>query len=174
MANGTEELKNILMTRRPVEWAMLPDIEFYMDQVISFMTRQHIGLEDGELLTPAMVNNYIKHGLLPRAKGKKYAREHIVYLTAICLLKQVLSITDTGLLLKHQMKGEDPSEFYEKYRRILDEALSAVADSLTPPEDEQALASEILRLAVSSYAQKLACQRLMELLPKEEKEKGKK
>ena len=85
MANGIEELKNTLMTRRPVEWALLPDIEFYMDQVISFMTRQHIGLEDGELLTPAMVNNYIKHGLLPRAKGKKIRQR------AYCLSHSYLS-----------------------------------------------------------------------------------
>ena len=174
MIDGIEELKNTLMTRRPVEWALLPDIEFYMDQVVSFMTRQHIGLEDGELLTPAMVNNYIKHGLLPRAKGKKYAREHIVYLTAICLLKQVLSITDTGLLLKQQMNEESPAQFYEKYRSILDESFTSVANSLSAPEDNQALTDEILRLAISSYAQKLVCQRLMELLPKEEKEKGKK
>lgn len=168
---GMSELRELLLEKRPVQWNMLPDIEFYMDQVISYMTRQHIGLEDGELLTPAMVNNYIKHGLLPRASGKKYAREHIVYLTAICLLKQVLSIPDTGRLLKHHMNSHSTEEFYDNYLRILDESLNEVADNLSVPQDEQALTDQILRLAISSYAQKLACQRLLKLLPGEEKTK---
>ncbi len=96
-----KEFKEQLTAARPEDWEQIPDIDLYMDQVISYMTRQHIGLEleNEETLTSAMINNYIKSGLLPRAKGKKkYNREHIGYLTAICLLKQVLSVGETGVL----------------------------------------------------------------------------
>ena len=41
-----------------------------------------------------MVNNYTKSGLVPRADGKKYGREHLAYLTAICILKRVMSAKD--------------------------------------------------------------------------------
>lgn len=70
-----------------------------MDQLISYMPRQLIHYGEGEALTSAMVNNYIKDGALPRADGKRYSRTHLAYLTAICALKQVLSVKDAGALL---------------------------------------------------------------------------
>ena len=66
-----ETIKKVLEEKRPNKWDDIPDIDLYMDQVLSYMPRQHAGLELDENLTAAMVNNYIKKGLLPRAKGEK-------------------------------------------------------------------------------------------------------
>ena len=54
-----KEFKEQLRNARPEEWEQIPDIDLYMDQVISYMTRQHIGLglENEETLTSAMINN---------------------------------------------------------------------------------------------------------------------
>ena len=84
MSERINELVSRLENSRPESWDKIPDIDLYMDQVIGYMKRQHIGLEcEGEeTLTPAMINNYMKSSLLPRAHGKKYDREHIGYLTA--------------------------------------------------------------------------------------------
>lgn len=78
------ELKGRLEGERPAEWDALPDIGLYMDQLISYMPRQLIHYGEGESLTSAMVNNYIKDGALPRAEGKRYSRTHLAYLTALC------------------------------------------------------------------------------------------
>ena len=40
-----KEFKEQLTAARPEDWEQIPDIDLYMDQVISYMTRQHIGLE---------------------------------------------------------------------------------------------------------------------------------
>lgn len=64
------DLKQRLEQERPTPWAELPDLALYMDQIISYMPRQLIHFDDGEVLTSAMVNNYIKDGLVPRADGK--------------------------------------------------------------------------------------------------------
>ena len=93
------ELKERLERERPVEWEAFPDIGLYMDQLISYMPRQLIHYGEGESLTSAMVNNYIKDGAMPRAEGKRYSRTHLAYLTALCALKQVLSVKYAGLLL---------------------------------------------------------------------------
>ena len=90
------ELKERLERERPVEWEAFPDIGLYMDQLISYMPRQLIHYGEGESLTSAMVNNYIKDGAMPRAEGKRYSRTHLAYLTALCALKQVLSVKDAG------------------------------------------------------------------------------
>ena len=72
-----EEIRTLqerLEQERPAEWDALPDIGLYMDQLISYMPRQLIHYGEGEALTSAMVNNYIKDGALPRADGKRYSR----------------------------------------------------------------------------------------------------
>jgi hypothetical protein len=169
-----KDLKKKLQESRPEEWDVIPDIDLYMDQVISYMTRQHVGLEmdgDEENLTSAMINNYIKSGLLPRAKGKKYNREHICYLTAICLLKQVLSVSEAGVLLSNQMEHRDIRDFYNNYNKVLDEEYNKVADEISDDASDEELAQTALRLAVSSYAQKLACKKILEdITPHDEEE----
>ncbi len=165
-----ETLKKILEEKRPNKWENIPDIELYMDQVLSYMGRQHVGFELDESLTSAMVNNYIKKDLLPRAKGKSYNREHIAYLTAICLLKQVLSITDVGELLKLHIPEREEGKiqaFYENYIKTMDEEFQKISTVIDQDASQQQLADLALRLAVSSYGQKLACQQILEKLGKE-------
>ena len=128
------ELKERLERERPVEWEAFPDIGLYMDQLISYMPRQLIHYGEGESLTSAMVNNYIKDGAMPRAEGKRYSRTHLAYLTALCALKQVLSVKDAGLLLAAASEGRPPQKLYEQFREELDRAL----DGLSRARDERA------------------------------------
>lgn len=159
-----EQLKEKLAAERPVSWAEFPDIGLYKDQVVSYMHRQLINFEGDGQITSAMVNNYIKDRLLPRADGKKYSREHLAGLTEICLLKQVLSVRDTGLLLHQELDEGDHERFYSKFRQILDKALTKTAEQIDPNWEVEALSDMALRLAVSSYCDKLACERLLEII----------
>ena len=93
------DLKRRLEQERPAAWNELPDISLYMDQIISYMPRQLIHFDDRDALTSAMVNNYIKDGLVPRAEGKRYSPAHLAYLTAVCALKKVLSVRDISNLI---------------------------------------------------------------------------
>lgn len=163
-----KELIDRLRSERPSDWDSLPDIELYRDQVLSYMKRQHSLQDEEAQLTGAMINNYIKSGLLPRANGKKYVKDHLVYLTAICSLKQVLSVGETDELLKLQPEISDAQKFYEKYQALLDEAFKDTADRLNPDGTEEQLIMAALQLAISSYAQKLACQKILDILKPEE------
>lgn len=175
-------LKNHLSDQRPDSWDELPDLALYMDQLISYMPRQLTSIEEGEVLTAAMVNNYIKAGLLPRAEGKRYGRKHLAYLTAICALKPVLSMRELAELLmavdNQHLVAED---WYGFFLGKLDESMVKVADSLDETAKEPDLSALALRLALDSYANKLACQRILSILrekqappPVAEKKKKKK
>ncbi len=157
-----QELKERLKTERPAAWDDLPDLSLYMDQVIGYMSRQLIRYGEEERLTPAMVNNYIKDGHLPRAEGKRYTRTHLAYLTAICALKQVLPVRDAGLLVNHA--AGDPQAMYALFSKELDAALTATAEGLDAKAQAEDLNELALSLALRSYADKLACQRVLELL----------
>lgn len=167
------ELKQRIETHRPAEWDALPDLSLYMDQVIGYMPRQLIQYGEEERLTSAMVNNYIKDGLLPRAEGKRYGKVHLAYLTAICALKQVLSVRDAGLLAAHG-KDEEPRQVYERFRAELDTALLTTARRLDKPMEQEDLPALALELALRSYADKLACQRVLDLIRQNQPELPKK
>ena len=159
------ELRERMSRQRPVEWEAFPDIGLYMDQVVSYLPRQLIHYGESELLTSAMANNYIKDGLLPRAEGKRYSRVHLGYLTAICVLKQVLSVKETkGLLAIGSQRKSTPEELYAYFCRQLDAALTETAESLPEDGEEEDLPRLALTLALRSYADRLACQRVLDIM----------
>jgi len=137
----TQELDqwlNSLPARHPVAWEQLPDIGLYMDQVLTYVDRQ-LGLfrQTGQehVLTPAMINNYIKDSLLPRAELKKYAPTHLAILTTIGALKQVLSMQDLQTLLSGLTGPEAARDFYDRFlngqNRVVSETVQSVAKQLS-------------------------------------------
>ena len=154
-----QDFEERLRQQRPVSWDQLPDFALYMDQVLSYMDRQVIRFDEGDTLTAAMVNNYTKSGLVPRAEGKKYNREHLAYLTAICILKQVLSAKDIDLLIRESIQGQKNVELgYTDFCAALDKALNQTADEVAERTNES-LAYDAIHFALISYAANVACSR---------------
>jgi len=159
------DLKQRLEKERPAAWQELPDISLYMDQIISYMPRQLIHFDDRDALTSAMVNNYIKDGLVPRADGKRYSPTHLAYLTAVCALKKVLSVRDiSSLIHSGEELGMDSEAMYGYFLRKLDKALSDTAETIDPNAEHMELAKLALTLALQSYAYQLACARILDIL----------
>lgn len=179
--NDLTDLLSRLRGQRPVEWDQLPDFSLYMDQVLSYMDRQIIRFDGDDSLTAAMVNNYTKSGLAPRAEGKKYSREHLAYFTAICVLKRVMSTRDMDLLIREELRGRPVREGYAAFCQSLDNALNITAGELDGrlgdgEPDDAALADAAIHFALLSYAAGVAGSRCVALLRerKEPPAKGKK
>ena len=167
MSEMTELLER-LRDQRPVPWEQLPDFSLYMDQVLGYMDRQVIRFDEADALTAAMVNNYTKSGLVPRAEGKKYNREHLAYLTAICVLKRVMSTRDMDLLIREELQGERPvADGYAAFCASLDKALRITADEMADREGAGTLADNAIHFALLSYAAGVASSRYVALLREE-------
>ena len=163
------EFQEQMRQRRPVPWDQLPDFSLYMDQVLSYMDRQVIRFDGDDGLTAAMVNNYTKSGLVPRAEGKKYNRDHLAYLTAICVLKRVMSTKDMDLLIREELQGDRPiSDGYAAFCASLDKALTAAADEIAERTGEEELADAAIHFALMSYAAGVASSRYVTLLRQRE------
>ncbi len=158
------ELKRRLMEARPDSWDDLPDIPLYMDQVVSYLSRQMACFGEGEGLTPAMINNYIKDGLLERANGKKYGQEHLAYLTAICALKQVMSVREMKVLTTVGREMRAPDKQFDYFCKYLDQAMSDTAHRLDENTTDHDLPKLVLELAMRSYANMLACHQALGIL----------
>ena len=158
------ELKQQLTDRRPDGWEDLPDIPLYMDQVVSYLSRQMISIGDGDALTSAMINNYIKDGLVERANGKKYGQEHLAYLTAISALKQVMSVREMKVLTTVGREMRASERQYEYFCDYLDQALTDAAGHVDEETPDSDLPKLVLDLALRGYAYGLACHRALNIL----------
>ena len=158
------ELKRLLAERRPDGWDALPDIPLYMDQVVSYLSRQLAGFGEGDSLTSAMINNYIKDGLLERANGKKYDQVHLAYLTAITALKQVMSVREMKVLTTVGREMGEPDKQYGYFCSYLDEALSDTARHIDENTTDHDLHKLVLDLALRSYANLIACHQALAVL----------
>ena len=85
-----------------IKSAEIPDIDLYMDQVLTFMNGKlewSKRYEDDKIMTKTMINNYAKNDLLPPPVKKKYSKEHLLSLIFIYYLKNILSISDIHTVL---------------------------------------------------------------------------
>lgn len=95
-----------------------PDIDLYMDQVITFMEKKY----PRRPLTKTMINNYTKDRILPPPIRKKYSREHLMLLSLLQVLKGTQSIPEVKKVLhpisQELVKG-DSAPLYKLYRSFL-------------------------------------------------------
>ena len=167
------DLQERLRTQRPVEWEQLPDFALYMDQVLSYMDRQFIRFDEADTLTAAMVNNYTKSGLVPRAEGKRYNREHLAYLTAICILKRVMSTRDMDMLIHEELQGSHSVESgYNAFCASLDKALNITVEEMEARPADSSLADAAIHFALLSYAAGVASSRYVALLRQQKEAAG--
>ena len=109
-----QELIDALTGSRLPAWDSLPDFGLYMDQMLSLVERSLPGLRSVSGLTPAMINNYVKAGLIDRPQGKKYSRDALSQLLMIVILKQTLTQENMKALL-HPAENTPTREIYEAF-----------------------------------------------------------
>jgi len=77
------EYVELIRELRLARYADIPTIDLYMDQLLTYIDAQLRPLvaPDEKLLTASMVNNYVKQGIIPAPKAKRYAANHVAMLT---------------------------------------------------------------------------------------------
>lgn len=161
-----------------VPWDRMPEIDLYMDQVITYMDKQlHLfqSKENSKLLTPSMINNYVKDGLLPRPDHKKYSREHLAGLLIICMLKQVLSIPDISALSQELSLESSPEQLHHIFCDIQKSALQEVCARVeeTAGLGDAQLKQLAFTLSIEATARRAAAERILFELKPEKNDKTK-
>ena len=134
LASTLEELENALKGYTLPLWDSLPDIELYMDQVISLITKymEIYGSVTGQMrvITPSMINNYVKLGIIPAPVKKKYSKIHLSYLLIICTLKHTLDISTIQRIIPVDLSEEEVKHTYNSFVVNQRKAFSYVTDSI--------------------------------------------
>lgn len=140
-------------------WNTLPEIELYMDQIIMLIEKHLSGLLwcKKNLLTPAMVNNYVKLGLIPKPIKKKYNRKHLSHLIVITLLKELFAIGEIKVAIEIQTDREGTGEAaYNLFCMEIEQALAAASAEMLGKSQPVTLPveprSRLLRMAARAFA----------------------
>ena len=153
-------LRDDIDSWEPVKWEGLPDIDLYMDQVVTYLRRQLALFQDdseASLVTRSIINNYVKDGIVPRPVNKRYAREQLSSLMMACVLKRVLPMQQVKQLLR---PGDQES--YAAFSLGLKKALSREAEALERMEGES-LQDLALDYALRAAANCLMADRLLNM-----------
>ena len=139
----------------------LPNVTLYRDQVIEYVALWMEPLSicvEQPVITPSMINNYVKVGLVPAPVKKQYGREQIARLIAICIFKQVLPIAAVQALFNIQRLSYDaPTAFDYVVDQFEASIRSAFSVEQTPVPDtahQVTRESLLVRSAVSSFVSK--------------------
>ncbi len=162
VASFNEMQENLTEYSLPL-WDALPDLELYMDQVISILGKylaiyyETIGAE--KFITSSMINNYVKLGIMPAPVKKKYSKSHLAYLLIICTLKQTLDMATIQKIIPADLSTEEVMKTYNAFVQnqhkaylYVTENIRAVADPiLNLAEDNQERINDLL-MQVSASA----------------------
>lgn len=128
LINKEETCKVMLAFRLP-RYSELPNIPLYKDQVITYIeeTLRPLNTSSEEIiLTPTMLNNYVKQRVVYPPKNRRYDERHLAYLIVVCLLKQVYSLTDICELINHQIETEPIEKAYDFFCTEFENAIKYV------------------------------------------------
>lgn len=158
--------------RRLPRWAELPDLELYMDQVLSLVER-YLGDYPGRRgLTAAMVNNYVKLGVMPAPVKKKYTRTHLAHLLVICTLKASLPIDSIRRMMAESLRAGAESEFYDAFCEQFEQTAREAAEAATAQlRTGGPLIVPLYRTALRAQAEQALAVELYEAALGEEKKK---
>ena len=109
----------------------LPEIELYIDQVICVL-QKNLAIfsknKDIPVITPSMINNYVKQDVMNPPVKKKYDRNHIAYLFVICILKRSMSISEIKESIDIMIKNYSVEDGYNLFCEELEKAIKCTFD----------------------------------------------
>ena len=193
-------LESILESLSKMEYiksSKIPDIDLYMDQVLTFMNGNLDNVkryESDKVMTKTMINNYAKNHLLPAPEKKKYTKEHIMVLMFIYYFKNILSIGDIQSILnpltdRYFESGEELNleKIYEEVFSLEKGQIEQLKETLTndykragetfmeeAEEDKQFLQlfSFVCMLSYDIFIRKQIIEKIVDSMPKQPDKKS--
>ena len=176
LISAFSEIENILTNYTLPSWDLLPDIDLYMDQVVSVVTKyldvHSTTIEFTRPVTPAMINNYVKLGIIPAPDRKRYSKIHLAYLLIVCTLKQTLDMSTIQQIIPVGIDKDEVRKTYDSFVKNQHTAFNyvfsqtrAVADPIFTLEgnNQDRMNDLIMQVSVSANLFKLLTEKITHL-----------
>ena len=148
----------------------IPDMGLYLEQTAKYVSEYLSPLEEG-CLTPSMVSNYVKKGLIGNTVKKQYGREQIAYLIFIALTKNVLSLDGLINFIAVQKRTYPLQKAYDYFCEQFESILLFTAearDTLDIVGEDSTDEKRLLFSCIVAVTQKIYLERCLEAISQEE------
>ena len=123
------------------KYSEIPNVGLYLEQVNKYVN-EYLEPLTGVSITPSMISNYVKKGLLSNPVKKQYYRDHIIFIFFIAIAKSVLSLEEIEILINSKNKEYDCAFFYEYFCEEFKNVLFSVFGINTDYEEKELSATE--------------------------------
>ena len=138
-------------------YADIPQVGLYLDQTVQYVNGCFSTFRGVEL-TPSMVSNYVKKGILSHPVRKKYSREQIASLLYIVVSKTVLPMENIDTLFKMQRAHCSAGVAYDYFCDEMENCLPFVFGARNTIRDlavDAATEKRLLRSTILAAANKM-------------------
>ena len=161
--------RSILEFRLP-RYNEIPNVGLYLEQATKYVCEYLAPL--GEYtLTPSMISNYVKKGLIANPVKKQYGRDHIAYLFFIALTKNVLSLDGLINFIALQKRTYSLQKAYDYFCQQFESILLFTAeakDTLDIVGEDTTDEKRLLFSCIVAVTQKIYLERCLEAISQEE------
>lgn len=110
------------------EGKSIPNIDLYIDQmVICLNSELSLYAKDGDgPITKGMISNYTKHKMIPGPEGKRYTKDHCIFMLLVYYLKGCFSMDQVRRLMRpiltnYNSEWDDSVDIQAYYGKIMEE-----------------------------------------------------
>ena len=165
-----QQLADSIRAFRLPRYAEIPNVGLYLEQATKYVCEYLAPL--GEFsLTPSMISNYVKKGLIANPVKKQYGREQIAYLFFIAVAKSVLSLDAlTGFIQLQQQTYTLPKAydyFCEEFENLLQFTFE-LKDTMETVGEDNTDEKRLLYTCIVAAVQKVYLEKCLEAIAKEE------
>ena len=147
----------------------IPNIGLFLDQATKFVA-SYLEPLHSITITPSMISNYVKKGLIRNPVKKQYGRDQIAHIIFIAVAKTVLSLEDVQMMIRLQESMYSAKEAYEyfctEFKNIL-QYVFGLTSELEPIGADATDEKILLRNTIFSVAYKIYLDKCFDCLKKQ-------
>jgi len=171
MKQETKQLvKNSVSDFRLPRYNEIPNVGLYLEQATKYVCEYLAPL--GEYtLTPSMISNYVKKGLIANPVKKQYSREHIAYLFFIAVAKSVLYLDALTGFIKVQQQTYTLPKAYDYFAEQFESLLRftfELQDSVEVVGEDNTDEKRLLFTCIVAAVQKVYLEKCLDAIAKED------
>ena len=148
----------------------IPNVGLYLEQATKYICEYLAPL--GEFsLTPSMISNYVKKGLIANPIKKQYSREQIAYLFFIAVAKSVLSLDALTRFIKLQQQTYTLPKAYDYFAEEFENLLKftfELQDTIEMSGEDNTDEKRLLFTCIVAAVQKVYLEKCLETIADEE------
>ena len=169
-AETKQQVAQSLRDFRLPRYNEIPNVGLYLEQATKYVCEYLAPL--GEYtLTPSMISNYVKKGLIANPVRKQYSRDHIAYLFFIAVAKSVLSLDALTGFIKVQQQTYSLEKAYDYFAEQMEAMLFftfELTDTVEMVGEDNTDEKRLLFTCIVAAVQKVYLEKCLEAIANEQ------